>query len=326
MKKFGKLLILKQPKFWSDFNIFSLILIPFSIIYLLLFFIKKIITPEYKSNIPVISIGNFTVGGTGKTPVAIKTAQLLKQYGYSPVFITRGFGGNLASNVHLVTATDQAHLIGDEAILLAKMATTIVAKIRSDGAKFIEQHKIGNVIILDDAMQHFSLAKDVNILVFDQKSKLQNGLLLPAGPLRQITHKAHVDIQISMNTAENDNITSYSANNFLAKYKALADYNKNLQYSAFAGIAYPDKFFTMLKSLGYKLSHEIYFADHQEYSDEILQSIAKLPNLITTSKDAVKLPEYILKKTVVFEIDLDVENEHGLIDKIIHMVKSCENS
>ena len=179
----------RTPEFWYKTNIKSklqiILFYPFSILWVLIDALKSYFSKTYKSKLKVICVGNLTVGGTGKTPFSIYIYKLLKNLGYNPVFLTRGYGGFRKGPLE-VNNSHHFQDVGDESILLSKVGTTIVAKNRSLGAKFIEKHEEKfNVIVMDDGLQNYQLKQDIKFLLIDKKLKLGNGYCLPAGPLRQ---------------------------------------------------------------------------------------------------------------------------------------------
>src|SRR3990172_10587814 len=141
----------------------------------------------YRSRLPVICIGNFTAGGAGKTPTAIAVAELLKGLGMRPAFLTRGYGGKSRGPV-VVAKGQTAAAVGDEPLLLAEHAPTMVAADRVLGAKAIETTDASvvdaSVIVMDDGFQNPHLAKDLSLIVVDSEVGIGNGLVMPAGPLR----------------------------------------------------------------------------------------------------------------------------------------------
>ncbi len=144
----------------------------------------------YRSRLPVICIGNFTAGGGGKTPTAIAVAALLAELGARPAFLTRGYGGTSEGPV-LVAKGQSAEEVGDEPLLLAEAAPTMVAADRKAGAAALEATE-ADIIVMDDGLQNPRLAKDLSLVVVDAAAGLGNGLIMPAGPLR-----APLDAQIA---------------------------------------------------------------------------------------------------------------------------------
>src|SRR4051812_1975988 len=143
---------------------------------------RRLAQPGERVAIPVICAGNFVVGGAGKTPFAIELARRLVARGERPAFLTRGYGGSLAGPV-AVTPAHAAAEVGDEALLLAAHAPTVVARSRIGGARHAERDG-ASVIVMDDGLQNPSLAKDLSFALVDAEAGIGNGLVLPAGPLR----------------------------------------------------------------------------------------------------------------------------------------------
>lgn len=148
----------------------------------------------YSSRLPVICIGNFTVGGSGKTPLALLVAKLVADEGLEPWYLSRGYGGRLPGPTRVDAALHGSVDVGDEPLLLARRAPTVVSRDRSKGAQFIETIATPNaVIIMDDGLQNRSLAKDLVIAVISEDRGFGNGRVIPAGPLR-----APLDVQIGL--------------------------------------------------------------------------------------------------------------------------------
>ena len=151
----------------------------------------KGILSSYKSNLKVISVGNISVGGTGKTPLVIYLSKILKDKGYKPVVLSRGYKGSI-KGPHLITDTNTYHEVGDEPLLIKNLASVpvVIAKKRVKGAKIIEELKLGDIIILDDGFQHRALKRDLDIVCIDASSeesvsKFFTDKLMPAGRLRE---------------------------------------------------------------------------------------------------------------------------------------------
>ena len=296
----------RTPEFWYKKNFKSKVQIiffyPFSILWVLIDAFKSYFSETYTSKIKVICVGNLTVGGTGKTPFSIYIYKLLKNLGYNPVFLTRGYGGFKKGPLE-VDNSHQFQDVGDESILLSKVGTTIVAKNRSLGAKFIEKHKDKfNVIIMDDGLQNYQLKQDVKFLLIDEKLKLGNGYCLPAGPLRQSLKRGLKGIDKIILTGESDKNENDLFKSFeIPVIKSSIKINSILKFKkekllAFCGLANPNKFFDTLKKNGYEISSKRIFPDHYAYKKDDINNLifdAKSQNLklITTEKDYVKILE-----------------------------------
>lgn len=257
----------------------------------------------YRSRLPVICIGNFTAGGGGKTPTAIAVAALLKQLGARPAFLTRGYGGSSEGPLFVKTG-QSAEEVGDEPLLLAEAAPTMVSADRVAGAKAIEASD-ATVIVMDDGFQNASLAKDLSLVVVDSDSGIGNGLVMPAGPLR-----APLDAQIARANAL---IVIGDGERAARLIEAFTEMEKPVLKAAmvprqdkrwlsvlpvigFAGIARPEKFFTTLRNNGARLIDTRSYPDHYRYSERQARSLLKEAKdynamLVTTEKDYVRLPD-----------------------------------
>lgn len=257
----------------------------------------------YRSKLPVVCIGNLTVGGGGKTPTAIWLAGALQACGERPAFLSRGYGGKLAGPVQVAdahTATD----IGDEALLLANTAPAFIAHDRAAGAQTIEGTD-ASLILMDDGFQNPDLAKNFCLIVADADVGVGNGRTLPAGPLR-----APLDAQIGRADAllviGTENGASELASRFERKDKPI--FSGRLQPAedtrwlsvlpaiGFAGIARPEKFFNTLRSAGGRVEETVPFPDHHPFSeDDAAKLLARAAEsrrmLVTTEKDWVRLPD-----------------------------------
>ncbi len=174
---------MRAPDFWRRRTLFARLLAPFGALYGATVAFKTRYAKPDDPGIPVICVGNLTAGGSGKTPVAIAIAEMLRAKGHRPYFLTRGYGGSeqgpaLASRGH------SAAVMGDEALLLARTAPTIVARNRAAGAK-LAREKGATVIVMDDGHQNFTLRKDLSLVVVDAETGFGNGFQIPAGPLRE---------------------------------------------------------------------------------------------------------------------------------------------
>jgi tetraacyldisaccharide 4'-kinase len=259
--------------------------------------------PPYRSSLPVICLGNFTAGGGGKTPTAIAIAELLKVLGHRPTFLTRGYGGKTQGLV-LVSESDSAEVVGDESLLLARTAPTVVAADRVAGARLIETLGAG-VIVMDDGFQNPGLSKDLSLIVVDAALGLGNGLIMPAGPLR-----APLDGQLARANALivvgdggkaaalADAFNSHGKPVFKASIVPQGDprWLGVLPVIGFAGIARPQKFYATLQSHGARLIDRRSFPDHHRFTEKDARALLQAASersamLVTTEKDWVRLPE-----------------------------------
>lgn len=257
----------------------------------------------YKAKIPVLCIGNPTLGGAGKTPTAIAVATLLKAQGKNPFFLTRGYGGRLKGPLLADLTQHDANDIGDEALLLAAVAPTIVAQDRAAGAKLAETSG-ADVLIMDDGFQNPSLEKNFSLLVVDGTKGLGNGLPFPSGPLRAPLgaqlRRAHAMLVIGAGEAgERAEALAAKAGLAVLRGKLVAQPDSASQLSgvrvlAYAGIGAPEKFFHSLEETGAVVAARRSFGDHHRYSAAdastlLAQSVKTALQLVTTEKDAARM-------------------------------------
>lgn len=247
--------------------------------------------------VPVIIVGNITVGGSGKTPLVLWLAELLRQRGYRPGLISRGYGGAAASWPQTVSADSDPRLVGDEALLLARRSACpmVVGPDRVAAARqLLAEHDV-NIILSDDGMQHYRLARDIEIAVLDGQRRLANGLCLPAGPLREPGARLRsVDFVIANGHGA---VGEWSMQLEAGEAVAL-DGGERRPVSTFtgepvhavAGIGNPRRFFDTLRGLGLEpIEHA--FPDHHPYRKGELDFSDTAPVLMT-EKDAVKYLDY----------------------------------
>ncbi|RIA47387.1 tetraacyldisaccharide 4'-kinase [Dichotomicrobium thermohalophilum] len=255
----------------------------------------------YRANVPVICIGNFTAGGAGKTPTAIAVAEMLQDMEVYPTFLSRGYGGARAGS-HLVNPDrDHAGAVGDEPLLLARHAPTVISRNRKAGAALIERQHAG-AIIMDDGFQNPQLAKDFSLVVVDAAVGVGNGAVIPAGPLRAPlgfqARRADALLLIGEGGAGEELARRLELPVLRGRLVADAD-TRWLEAGpviAYSGIGRPAKFFETLERLGARITGRYAFPDHHDYTPE---DAAKLlthaqqaeARLVTTQKDWVRMPE-----------------------------------
>ena len=307
---------MKQPDFWKHQSFFSIPLAPFAAIYSLIYRLRCITTREYRANIPVICLGNVTIGGAGKTPSAIEIGKLLINMGKKPVFLSRGYGGNIKEAIKVNLEKHTSTETGDEPLLLARIAPTIISRNRTDGAKTAE--KSADVIIMDDGLQNPSIHKDLSILVIDGTYGIGNGHIIPSGPLRETLSGAikRCAAIIFIGDDKTNLLPKLKKANVLhAKITPHCEKpSSGKNFIAFAGIANTEKFFNSLKEHGYNLLDKISFSDHYQYNENDLAKLRKMANeqgatLITTEKDLVRLNNEQRKNIETLPIKLEWNDE-----------------
>ena len=290
-------------KVWYSKNIFSLLLSPLSLIYISIIYLRYTLyqlglISITKINVPTIVIGNIVVGGTGKTPLVIWLAKHFKDKGFLPGIVSRGYGGTYLSNIELVKPTSNPLLVGDEPVIIARNTNcpVVVAKKRAKGAKKLVEKYNCNIILCDDGMQHYSLARDIEIAVIDGQRRFGNNYCFPAGPLREPKSRIFkADLIVSKYNARTcEHKMDYTYHqlvslNELSKTIPISDLH-GMTVHAIAGINNPDHFFSYLRS--HKLELIIHkFPDHYSYTEDDVKFDDNFP-VVMTEKDAVKCLNY----------------------------------
>lgn len=294
---------LRTPSWWYErSSLWPALLAPAGLVWNAVTRARWAFAKPYRSSLPVICIGNFTAGGAGKTPAVLAVAHILGNAGERSVFLTRGYGG-CTHGPHLVNPShDTPHLVGDEPLLLAREAPTIVAADRAEGARLAERQD-ASVIIMDDGFQNPGLAKTVSLIVIDGVQGLGNEHVIPAGPLR-----ASLGFQLAMAdgfilVGDGDAEGRVHA---LAQEKSLpvltsqiiadadSGWLKNKSLVAFAGIGRPDKFFRTLEDLGGRIMERVPYPDHHAFTQGDAENLLRLASdhgaqLVTTQKDFVRI-------------------------------------
>ncbi|SFV12164.1 lipid-A-disaccharide kinase [Methylobacterium sp. 174MFSha1.1] len=268
---------------------------------------------------PVVCIGNFTLGGAGKTPTALAVAGLLGALGRRPVFLSRGYGGRLAGPVRVDPVHHGAAEVGDEPLLLARAAPAIVARDRVAGARACRAAG-ADVIVMDDGLQNPSLAKTFVIAVVDGAVGLGNGRVFPAGPLRAPAAvqwpRVHAALVIGEGAPGARVLAEARARGLpalrgrLVPDPAVAASLRGRPVLAFAGIGRPDKFFASLREVGASLRETRSFPDHHAFTAAEAEALAaeaaaKDLLLVTTEKDRVRLPSALPVATLPVGLALE---------------------
>lgn len=315
------------------------------------------IIPAYRSRIPVISVGNLSVGGNGKTPLVLYLAEELQARGFRPVLLSRGYGGKLRGPYRVKT-DDDPRLIGDEPLLLAQRSgcPVVVARRRVRGAKFIEDNKLGTVIILDDGFQHRRLARCVDIVTTnvgtdEAVEDFLRGDLLPKGRFREqrALALARADVLIFNERSLQKGFRSLDERLFkvvphtVKLYRSFLVVKQIRRFSAekggeglppgeivaFCGLANPEGFFQTLEQLGFSVKATFPFGDHHHFTRNDIEKIRKdFPGvpLVCTAKDAVKLDPSWDSELFVTEADSLVQPRDAFGAQLARMVLRAERS
>jgi len=270
---------------------------------------RRLRAQPYRSRPRVLCVGNLTAGGTGKTPIAIALGVMLAARGKKIAFLARGYGGRLRGATLVDAAHHSAADVGDEALLLAAKAPTVVSRDRAAGARLIES--LGaDIIVMDDGFQNFQLQKDLSIIVIDAASGFGNGRLIPAGPLRERPgeglRRADAVVLTGDGTPE---LPPFDRPILRARFIPTSPepFVGGLIF-AFAGIGRPEKFFETLRHLGARLIGTQAFSDHHRFTIVELMAVRRAAEtagalLVTTEKDFVRI---------------DAANRKGILPLPIH--------
>jgi tetraacyldisaccharide 4'-kinase len=305
------------PAFWDTPGGLGSLLAPLGSLYALLGRLQVRFHPPSHANVPVISIGNVTLGGAGKTPVAISVSKMLQEAGETPHLLSRGYGAEIRVPIQVDPDLHSAVMVGDEPLLLARAAPTWAYPDRAQSAKKAAAAG-ASVLVLDDGLQHYSLHRDLSLLVIDTTYHLGNGQIFPAGPLREslASALAKTDAVIALGESPLRLAIPSHIPIFRAAYVPGPEWAelKGKPVIPFAGLARPEKFFTMCEKQGLAVVERYPFEDHYRYTRRqanILLERAQLMNatLVTTEKDAVKLNPDDRKRMKVLSIQLLWQDE-----------------
>ena len=327
---------MRPPAFWTKpkADLRSKLLSPLGWLYN--YFVARRIktTTPLDVGIPVICIGNATLGGTGKTPVAIYLLKSFTRLGIGAVGLTRGYGGHEKGPV-VVHSKHSAADVGDEPLLLARHAPVWVSASRDDGARAAKAYG-AQVLIMDDGHQNPSVKKSLSLLVVDAETGFGNGCVFPAGPLRENLDAAlsRTDAVILMKPAPDYIISKTLASQLkgqtvIPAYLAPSAPPPKGKLFAFAGIGRPEKFFNALRTHGGDVVNSVPYADHYKYKDEDIEGLFLLAaeyeaRLITTEKDYVRLPKGYAKGVTPWPVSAVFEDEltlRGLLHPIIELAR-----
>jgi tetraacyldisaccharide 4'-kinase len=312
--------MIRAPGFWQGGGLAAGLLAPLEIVtrYATA---RRVARPGWRAPVPVVCCGNASVGGTGKTILALDLAHRLQERGAAVHFVTRGHGGRERGPKLVLPDVDDAEAVGDEPLLLAGVAPTWVARDRAAGARAAFAAG-ASLILMDDGLQNPSLAKDLSLLVVDGAVGFGNGRLLPAGPLREPVAAAIARCQAAVLIGE-DTCGALSVLDGLPTLRAelVQGPIPSGRVLAFAGIGRPEKFRTTLLATGCEVIDLVAFADHHPFHRSEIEALLRRAEalgarLVTTTKDAMRIAPNLRRHIIVVDVRL-VWHEIAVLDKLL---------
>lgn len=305
-------MILIKPKFWDQkINFLTIFLLPLSLIFIFIIFLKKKFTKSLRFKIPIICVGNIFLGGTGKTPISVFLAKEISKLGKKTVILRRYYKNH----------KDEYKFIK------SKFKNLILNKNRISGLEIAEKSNF-DVAILDDGLQDYRIRKNLSIVCFNQNQLIGNGFVLPSGPLRE-TLNALKNANIVIINGDKDKYFERKILNVNKKlevfYSSYIPLNinefKNKKLFAIAGIGNPENFFKLIEKNKLKLEKKIIFPDHYEFSKNEIQNIvdeatSKNCQIIMTEKDYFKVKHFKIRKIKFLKVLLKIDNQKMLLNKI----------
>jgi len=296
-------------KFWYNKHPLRWLLYPTALAYRAIVALRRFYLQQFRQKkfpVPIIVVGNITVGGVGKTPLVIALAQQLRARGLRVGLVSRGYGARVAHYPHEISEDDQAAMVGDEPLLLAKKTgcPVVIAPKRAEAVQYLLDHHQSQVVISDDGLQHYAMGRAIEIVVIDGVRGLGNGLCLPAGPLREGRNRLQQTDFLVINGGHWPN--AYRMDLVPGEFIQLVSGHSTAllpsqePVAAVAGIGNPGRFFATLNELGI-LFHAYPFADHHPFQTHDLCVSEKI--VVMTEKDAVKCRSFATDAMYVLPVD-----------------------
>lgn len=321
-------------RIWSGESPLWLLLLPLSWLYglvsgLIRLSYKVGLKRAWRAPVPVVVVGNLTAGGNGKTPVVIWLVEQLKKRGIRVGVVSRGYGGKAETYPLLLTADTTTAEAGDEPVLIFQRtgAPVAVSPVRSEAVQALLTQAQVQIVITDDGLQHYALARDKEIVVIDGVRRFGNGWWLPAGPMRERAARLRsVDaVIVNGGTAQPGEIPmqlrpSQAINLLTGERRDVTQLNNLV---AMAGIGHPPRFFSTLEACGARLINTIALADHQALSLEQVSALTEAgQTLIMTEKDAVKCRAFARESWWYLPVDAELQGDQPerLLQELIALV------
>jgi len=324
--------------YWYSQNPIAWILLPLSWLFCAVVILRRFIyvrgwLASHGVTVPVVIVGNISVGGTGKTPLIIGLCEYLMQQGFNPGVVSRGYGASI-SGEYSVTANDDATSCGDEPLLIRQRTgcPVVIGRDRVAAAKKLMAENDCDVVLSDDGMQHYRLRRDIEIAVVDAERKLGNGFCLPAGPLRETESRlGSVDMVVHHGNREAEYHFSLefedTVNLVTGERRPLKSFS-TVTVHAVAGIGYPQRFFNQLRYQGLQVIEHA-FPDHHVFSVDDIIFTDGLPVLMT-EKDAVKcarlqpLPSSGSALENCWSVPVNADLSDRLGPDLLELIKQCQ--
>ena len=326
---------------WRVPNLLTVLLWPLSLLYRTLFLIKQSayqlgLLKIYRAPIPVLIVGNLTVGGTGKTPLVIYLVEELRRQGYKPGVISRGYGGKADSYPYIVKADSPVKQSGDEPALIVRRTGVpmVVGADRQASIECLLKHSEIDIIISDDGLQHFALHRDIELCLLDATSPSQNKQLLPAGPYREpLSRLKSVDLIVEHGLTEDAaggvgnrfamNLSPSEPKPVNSSVASVANsvnsFDSNQAFHAVAGIGNPDRFFNTCRALGYKFTEHV-FDDHHDFTDQDISFTDG--QTLMTEKDAVKCQAFADQRHWYLPVDAKLSDQFN--SQLAVLIAACQ--
>ncbi len=283
---------------------------------------EKKIFKSYRAKVPVVIVGNLTVGGTGKTPLVIAFAQILQSMGLRPGIVLRGYKSHAAGAICVHKNMD-AKLVGDEAVLLAKRGNwpVVVSKKRVLGVqKLLKEHPV-DIVLCDDGLQHYALERDLEVVVIDGERGFGNGHCLPQGPMRELPERLQ-SVDLKVTNGIDMHITVDKVYSLLNKREINLQDFRGKTVHAIAGIGAPSKFFKLLATHGITVLEHA-FLDHHDFKMSDINFTDRLP-ILMTEKDAVKCQSFASERCWVVAVKTELDTK--IQDEFVRLVQGVLNA
>ncbi len=316
-----------MQKFWNSNNIINLVLQPLSLFYYLIIKIYKILKHEKNCRIPILCVGNITLGGAGKTPTVIEIRKILSNHVENIFVLTRGYKGSEQGPL-IVSKDSSFYEVGDESLLHSKYGPTCVSKNKFLGAKFCENRGC-NLIIMDDGMQSIDIKKDCRILVIDGNYGFGNQKIFPAGPLREPINQCIKKSDLILVIGNTKSLKKFSMIPKDKLFRAKKEINfkslKNKNLFVFSALGNNKNFHSSLLDKGFKIQKFKNFSDHYVFKRNDMLKIIKVAkklnlSVVCTEKDFFKVPNEFKKFICPIGLNLKIENKKLFTKKILEMI------